>query len=64
VSVLAHQAGGQGLPSWTGSFTNLGTQYTYTMIATDPSLGSATTPVKFVMIPLAVKFPGGITLGS
>jgi hypothetical protein len=62
VDVEAYQASGTGLTSWTGTFTNLGTTYTYTMLGTDPSKGSASTTINFVLIPLAVKFPGGITL--
>jgi hypothetical protein len=62
VDVSAYQAAGTGLTSWTGTFTNLGTKYTYTMLGTNPSKGSATTTIKFVLIPLAVKFPGGVTL--
>jgi hypothetical protein len=62
VNIPEYQVAGLGLKTWTGSFTYLGTKYNYTMIGTDPSKGSATTTVKFVLIPLAVKFPGGVVL--
>jgi len=50
-------AEGKAIQTWTGSFTYQGTKYSYTMVGTDPSKGSATTTLKMVIIPLAVKFP-------
>jgi hypothetical protein len=47
---------GQALPTWSGKFIYQGHSYPFTMIGTDPSKGSATTTLKFVIIPLAIKF--------
>jgi hypothetical protein len=50
---------GTGLPTWTGSFTHSGTTYTYVMVGTDPSKGSATTTVPVAIIPLKLTFSDG-----
>ena len=45
------------LPTWTGSFTYQGTQYTYTMVGTDPA-GGGTMTIPVYLVPLK------ITIGS
>jgi hypothetical protein len=52
------------LPLWTGSFTYAGTTYPYTMVGTDPSLGSATTATPVVIFPLKFVFADGVTLDA
>lgn len=47
---------GKALPTWNGNFVYHGQKYPFTMIGTDPAKGSATTTIKFLLIPLAVKF--------
>jgi hypothetical protein len=47
---------GKAIPTWTGSFVYHGQRFPFTMIGTDPSKGSATTTIKFLLIPVAVKF--------
>ena len=59
VDIAAQQAlaaRGAAIQTWTGSFTYQGVKHPYTMVGTDPSKGSATTTLKMVIIPLAVKF--------
>lgn len=50
------------LQTWTGSFTYNGGNYSFTMMGTDPSKGSATTTVNFIIVPLALKFSDGTLL--
>ena len=50
------------VPQWTGSFTYSGATYTFTMVGTDPSLGSATTTIPVQIIPVIFKFSNGVTL--
>ena len=45
------------LPTWTGSFTYLGTKYTYYMVGTAPNTGTSTTVPAFII-------PVKITIGS
>jgi hypothetical protein len=52
------------LPNWTGSFVTNGVTYPYTMLGTDPSLGSATTWIKVVLIPLRVVFSDGTVVSA
>src|SRR5258706_9317677 len=47
------------LPTWSSSFTYNGTAYSYTMIGTDPSSGSATTTVPVTIVPLKIIFSDG-----
>lgn len=47
------------IPYWTGSFNYHGISYSYRMVGTDPSLGSATTVVPTVIIPLRFVFADG-----
>jgi len=53
------QQSGTGVTSWTGSFTYNNRTYTYIMVGTDPSKGSATTVVKTAIIPLKLTFSDG-----
>jgi hypothetical protein len=50
--------------NWTGSFTSNGTTYTFQMVGTDPSLGSATTTTPVQIIPVIFQFSNGVTLDS
>jgi hypothetical protein len=63
-SLARDSAAGTTLPNWTGSFVTAGITYTYTMLGTDPSLGSATTTVSAVLIPLKVVFSDGTALNA
>lgn len=47
------------LPNWSDSFTYQGLTYKYTMVGTDPKLGSKTTIIPTVIIPLRFVFPDG-----
>jgi len=53
---------GTTIPTWSGSFTTGGTTYTYAMIGTDPSKGSATTTVSAILIPVKLIFSDGTVL--
>lgn len=65
-----HQPQGQGkktsgaLATWTSSFDSQGVTYPYTMVGTDPSLGSATTNVPVQIIPLKVNFGATVFDGA
>ncbi len=48
-----------GLAHWTSSFKSEGKTWTYTMVGTDPSKGSATTTVPVTIVPLLMKFSNG-----
>lgn len=53
---------GKALPTW-GAFFQYNNQfYGFDMIGTDPSLGSATSKIKLVVIPVAVRFSDGTVL--
>jgi hypothetical protein len=58
----ARAAAGTALPTWTGNFSYQGVPFNYTMIGTDPSKGSASTSVRFVLIPVALHFSDGNVL--
>src|SRR4051812_23860781 len=54
---------GDGLRSWNGSLSLNGTRYPYTMLGSDPALGSRTTKLRVHIIPLSLTFDdGGATL--
>jgi hypothetical protein len=55
-------AAGQNVPLWDGSFTFQSTTFDYTMVGTDPNLGSATSTIPVVIIPLKFVFSDGTTL--
>jgi len=52
------------VPIWTGTFHFGGNTFTYHMVGTDPSLGSATTNIPMVIIPLKFKFSDGTSLSA
>lgn len=58
-----HRSGGA-LATWTSSFTYSSTNYSYTMVGTNPSNGSATTTVATKLIPLKVVFSDGSKLSG
>ena len=47
------------LPTWSDSFTYQGLTYNFTMVGSDPKLGSKTTIIPTVIIPLRFVFPDG-----
>lgn len=51
---------GSTLPNFTASYSFLGHSFSYTMVGTDPFLGSATTTVPTFIIPVKLVFSGGI----
>jgi hypothetical protein len=61
---LQEASAGTNIPMWSGSFTFQSITYTFVMIGTDPSLGSATTNVPVVIIPLKFNFTGGVSLSA
>ena len=59
---VKHAAGLSGggiqfVPTFNGSFTFNNTTFPYTMVGSDPSLGSHTTHIKTIVIPVAFHFP-------
>src|ERR1051326_5334 len=44
-------------PMWNGSFTFNGQTFPFTMVGSDPSLGSKTSHVKTILIPVSTHFP-------
>ncbi len=50
------------LPTWNGSFTSGGMTIPYTMVGTNPALGSATTRIPVRIAPLRLTFSDGVTL--
>lgn len=52
------------VPIWTGTFSFGGSTFTYHMVGTDPSAGSATTNIPLVIIPIKFKFTDGTTLSA
>ncbi len=50
------------LPHWSSSFTYQGTTYPFTMVGSAPALGSATTTIPTVIVPLSFTFSNGVTL--
>jgi hypothetical protein len=55
---------GQNVPLWDGSFTSQGQAFDFTMVGTDPNLGSATTAIPVVIVPLKFQFADGTTLSA
>jgi len=52
------------IPMWGASFNYQAVTYTIVMVGTDPALGSATTNVPVVIIPLKFSFSGGASLSA
>jgi hypothetical protein len=50
------------MPTWNGSFTLSSTNYPFTMIGTDPALGSKSTTVKTLIVPVIFSFSDGTLL--
>ncbi len=50
------------MPMWNGSFTSSSTAFPFTMIGTDPALGSKSTTIKTTVVPLIFSFSDGVTL--
>ncbi len=50
---------GGGLASWSSTFSSEGKTWSYTMVGTDPSKGSATTTVPVTIVPLKMVFSNG-----
>jgi hypothetical protein len=63
-SLEAAGLAGTTLANWSGSFVRSGTTYSYTMLGTNPALGSATTTVSAVLIPLKLIFSDGTVLDA
>jgi hypothetical protein len=63
-SLAPDAAAGTTLPNWSGSFVDQGATYSYTMLGTDPSPGSATTTISVVLIPLKLEFSDGTVLDA
>jgi hypothetical protein len=58
----SRNSGGGTLATWTSSFVSGGKTYSYTMVGTNPTKGSATTTVSTTIVPLILKFSNGTTL--
>ncbi len=52
------------IPIWTGSFTFNSQTFHYNMVGTDPSLGSATSKIPLVIVPLKFQFSNGQSLSA
>jgi len=50
------------MPMWNGTFTFNSTTFDFTMIGTDPALGSKKTTIKTTVVPLIFSFSDGVTL--
>ena len=55
----AAQLAQSGLTTFTSKFKSEGKTWTYTMVGTDPTKGSATTTTPVTIVPLLMKFTGG-----
>src|SRR5215471_17106102 len=55
---VAEAAAGFNVPLWSGSFVFQGTKFPFTMVGTDPSLGSATSSIPVVIVPIKFAFAG------
>jgi hypothetical protein len=51
-------------PHWTSSFAYKGTTYPFTMVGSDPAVGSITTRIPTVIIPMSFTFSNGVTLDA
>ena len=63
-SLAADALAGRTLPTWSGVFTAEGFTYSFTMLGTDPALGSQTTTIRAVLIPLKLEFSDGTALDA
>lgn len=55
----SRNSGGGGLATWSSSFVSGGKTYSYSMVGTNPTKGSATTTVATTIVPLILKFSNG-----
>jgi len=69
INTLRNKAGKQrdrrhatALPTWNGSFKSANSTIPYTMVGTNPALGSATTRIPVRIAPLRLTFSDGVTL--
>lgn len=60
----AEGAAGTTLPNWSGVSSDDGNVYSYTMLGTNPALGSQTTTISAVLIPLKLVFSDGTVLDA
>jgi hypothetical protein len=63
-SLAAEGLAGTTLPNWFGTFTVGSTAYGFTMLGTNPALGSATTTIPTILIPLRLVFSDGTVLDA
>ncbi len=61
-SSASRNSGGGGLATWSSSFVSGGKTYSYSMVGTDPTKGSATTTVPTTIVPLILQFSNGTIL--
>ena len=54
----------QTLPSWTQGFSINGTQYSYTMLGTNPAQGGVTTNIPTVLVPIRLTVPDYLVKGQ
>jgi hypothetical protein len=59
---VLQSASGATIPLWSGSFSYQGVTYPYVMVGTDPGLGSKTTKIPVVIVPIEFDLPGGVVL--
>jgi hypothetical protein len=52
---------GGGLASWSSTFSSEGKTWSYSMVGTDPSKGSATTTIPVTIVPIKMVFSNGKT---
>ena len=52
------------LPNWSANFTVSGTQYSYTLIGTDPAQGPAATLIPTIIVPIRLTIPDYIVNGQ
>jgi hypothetical protein len=63
-SLAAEGLAGTTLPNWSGVFTASGFTYSFTMLGTNPALGSQTTTIPALLIPLRLQFSDGTVLDA
>jgi hypothetical protein len=57
---MAESIGGANVPLFTNHFTAFSQTWNYTMVGTDPALGSATSKITVRVIPIKFVFAGGL----
>lgn len=61
---LAESLAATNVPLWSGSFTFSSVTYHFTMVGSNPALGSATSRITPVIVPLKFAFSNGTTLSA